>query len=25
VPDVSTVGTYQITKPSFWGHRPLAT
>jgi 3,4-dihydroxy-9,10-secoandrosta-1,3,5(10)-triene-9,17-dione 4,5-dioxygenase len=25
VPDASTVGTYQITKPSFWGHRPLAT
>ena len=23
VEDASTVGTYQITKPSFWGHRPL--
>jgi 3,4-dihydroxy-9,10-secoandrosta-1,3,5(10)-triene-9,17-dione 4,5-dioxygenase len=23
IADPSTVGTYQITKPSFWGHRPL--
>ncbi len=23
VEDVSTEATYQITKPSFWGHRPL--
>lgn len=23
VDDVSTTGTYQITKPSFWGHRPI--
>jgi 3,4-dihydroxy-9,10-secoandrosta-1,3,5(10)-triene-9,17-dione 4,5-dioxygenase len=23
VENVSTTGTYQITKPSFWGHRPL--
>jgi catechol 2,3-dioxygenase-like lactoylglutathione lyase family enzyme len=25
VPDPSTTGTYQITKPSFWGHRPILT
>jgi len=25
IDDVSTTGTYQITKPSFWGHRPLRT
>jgi 3,4-dihydroxy-9,10-secoandrosta-1,3,5(10)-triene-9,17-dione 4,5-dioxygenase len=25
VADSSTVGTYQITKPSFWGHRPIKT
>ncbi|HEX4016748.1 MAG TPA: VOC family protein [Frankiaceae bacterium] len=23
ITDPATVGTYQITKPSFWGHRPL--
>ena len=23
IEDASTIGTYQITKPSFWGHRPL--
>ncbi|MEQ8840815.1 MAG: VOC family protein [Acidimicrobiales bacterium] len=23
VEDPSTVGTYQITRPSFWGHRPI--
>ena len=23
VEDLSTTGTYQITRPSFWGHRPL--
>ena len=25
VEDASTTGTYQITKPSFWGHRPIIT
>ena len=24
IEDLSTTTTYQITKPSFWGHRPLA-
>jgi 3,4-dihydroxy-9,10-secoandrosta-1,3,5(10)-triene-9,17-dione 4,5-dioxygenase len=25
VEDASTTATYQITKPSFWGHRPIVT
>ncbi|MEO8697304.1 MAG: VOC family protein [Acidimicrobiales bacterium] len=25
VDDASTTATYQITKPSFWGHRPIVT
>jgi 3,4-dihydroxy-9,10-secoandrosta-1,3,5(10)-triene-9,17-dione 4,5-dioxygenase len=25
VEDPSSAGTYQITKPSFWGHRPIIT
>lgn len=25
IEDVSKLGTYQITKPSFWGHRPIKT
>lgn len=25
IEDVSTTGTYQITKPSLWGHRPILT
>jgi 3,4-dihydroxy-9,10-secoandrosta-1,3,5(10)-triene-9,17-dione 4,5-dioxygenase len=25
IDDVSTTATYQITKPSFWGHRPIIT
>jgi 3,4-dihydroxy-9,10-secoandrosta-1,3,5(10)-triene-9,17-dione 4,5-dioxygenase len=23
IDDVTTTATYQITKPSFWGHRPI--
>ena len=25
IDDVATTATYQITKPSFWGHRPILT
>ena len=25
IDDVTTTATYQITKPSFWGHRPIKT
>lgn len=25
IDDVATTSTYQITKPSFWGHRPIIT
>lgn len=25
IDDVATTATYQITKPSFWGHRPIIT
>jgi hypothetical protein len=25
VDDVTTTTTYPITKPSFWGHRPIIT
>jgi hypothetical protein len=24
IDDPSTTGTYQITRPSFWGHRPIS-